>query len=74
MFRKGTNTDGIAVAIYMDETFGGGTPDRVKWYIEKMKERYPCTWERDCGGCGRPKGRVYDPSGGHVRDRGCWRR
>ena len=49
VFRKGTNTDGIAVAIYMDEAFGGGTPDRVKWYIEKMKERYPCTWERDWG-------------------------
>ena len=49
VFRKGTETDGIIMAIYMDECFGGGTPDRVKWYIAKVKEKYPCTFELDWG-------------------------
>lgn len=45
VFRRGDETDGVIVAVYMDEAFGGGTPDRVAWYIDAIKKRYPCTVE-----------------------------
>lgn len=50
VYSKGDETDGVQMAGYMDELFGGASSlQRADWMIQKVKERYPITVEFDFG-------------------------
>ena len=50
VYCKGDNSDGVKIAGYMDEVFGGASSiQRADWLIAKIKDRWPITVEFEWG-------------------------